>query len=380
MLYRKLAKSGLELGIISLGAEHLEKAPYETVAAVTDEALGHGVNYIDLFMPSAGVRDNFGRALKGRTEGIFIAGHLGATLHGGQYFKSRDKAVCERFIDDLLQRLGLDTLGVLMLHFVDEPQDCADVFAADGLIEAALRLKERGKCRLLGMSSHFVPASLRAVESGYLDLLMFPVNPLFDRLPGEVQIEAHWHKEPYDSLRQDGVFQAREELYLACARQGVDIIAMKVFAGGWLFNPHNAFGLKLTPEQCLHYALSQPGVATALAGCSDAAQMRAALAYLEAAPEARDYSIIKTSPLLQDRKACMYCNHCLPCPAGIDIGAVTRLADTAAHGLTPALRGQYGALPKQGAACLDCGQCRDRCPFGLDPAANMRRAEEIFAQ
>jgi aryl-alcohol dehydrogenase-like predicted oxidoreductase len=52
MIYRKLGRTGLDVGIIGLGAEHLEHQPMEAVKPVVDEALAGGVNYIDLFMPS----------------------------------------------------------------------------------------------------------------------------------------------------------------------------------------------------------------------------------------------------------------------------------------------------------------------------------------
>lgn len=378
MIYRPLGRSGLRLGLIGLGAEHLENAPRETVTAVVHTALDHGVNYIDLFMGSPGVRDNFGHALAGRREEVLIAGHLGATWDG-QYVKSRESKICEEFVHDLLRRLRIDSLGVLMLHYVDDPADCDRIMAAEGLLETALRLKEQGKARCLGVSSHAVPTARRLVESGYIDALMFPVNPLFDRLPGAIDIDAHWQEEPYrEALAASGPRRERNELYQACLKADVGIVAMKPYAAGWLLKPENPIGFALTPVQCLGYALARPGVAAAVPGCRNAEEMLAALAYLDASDGERDFSAVYSSPLLRTVAGCMYCNHCLPCPAGMDIAAIMRLLDAAEGGAAESARAKYAALPVKASSCTGCCACAERCPFGIDPPARMRKAVAIF--
>lgn len=47
--------------------------------------------------------------------------------------------------------------------------------------------------------------------------------------------------------------------------------------------------------------------------------------------------------------------------------------------MTDDLRTRYAALPGNAQDCIQCGACSKRCPFGIDAAANMRRAKEIFA-
>ena len=67
MIYRKLGRTGLDVGVVGLGAEYLEHEPANTVISVVHRAIDGGVNYIDLFMASPGVRDNFGKALRNRS-------------------------------------------------------------------------------------------------------------------------------------------------------------------------------------------------------------------------------------------------------------------------------------------------------------------------
>jgi predicted aldo/keto reductase-like oxidoreductase len=106
--------------------------------------------------------------------------------------------------------------------------------------------------------------------------------------------------------------------------------------------------------------------------------MNAALAYLEAADAERDYSAINANAMWKLKENCMYCNHCLPCPVGIDIAATTRIADTAGYETNANIASEYEALSVKASDCTECGVCLERCPFGVDVIANMNRAAGIF--
>lgn len=380
MLYRKLGRTGLDVGIIGLGAEHLEHEPKEVVKSVVDEALNGGVNYIDLFMPSPGIRDIFGDILKGRRDKVMIAGHLGSTFKDGQYCRTREKDFSEKYFYDLLTRLKTDYIDILMLHFIDEQDEYDTAFGQGSLFELALKLKAEGKARFIGMSSHKSGVSIKAVNSGHIDVLMFPINPAFDMLPGEIELMDLWKDDPYKQLEQNDYTPAfgRRELYRTCEKQGVGIVVMKPYAAGWLFSKENPSSLVLTPAQCLNYSLSQPGVCTVVPGCKTPEQMRGALGYLDATDAEKDYSVVIGSSKWQLKGSCMYCNHCLPCPVGIDIAAVTRLADSAGHSVTKKIKHGYEAFDVKASECIQCGACTERCPFEVDVIGNMKRAAGLF--
>ena len=380
MQYRKLGRTGLDVGVIGLGSEFLWHEPQEVVLSVVDEAIDNGVNYIDLWMPSPEVRDYFGTALQGRREKVLLAGHLGSTLKDGQYFKTRDHFKCEEFIYDFYKRLKTDYIDILMLHFIDEQDDYGKVFENEGMLEFALKLKKEGKARYIGMSSHRVPVSLRAVNNGFVDVLMFPVNPAFDVLPGDTRLEALWEKDSYKQLDETGYSPAinRRELYSACVKQNVGMVAMKPYAGGWLLNGFTDRSLKLTPAQCMNYSLSQPGVSTVVPGCKNVKELQDALSYLNASDDEKDYSKAISESGLSLAGSCMYCNHCLPCPSRINIAETTRLADSAVNGITDDMKSRYEALDHKASECIKCGACTKRCPFDVDVVSNMERAVKLF--
>ena len=383
MRYRKLGRTALNVGIIGLGAEHLEPASEDTVISVVHEAIDRGVNYIDLFIfASPGVRDNLGIALTDKRYKVMITGHLGPAMVNGQYCRSRDKVVCERYFNDLLIRLRTDYVDVLMLHFVDEPDDYEKVFNSEEILELAVRFKKEGKARFIGLSSHNAPIALKAVNSGHIDVLMFPVNPAFDALPGDMGLGALRQDSSYKqaAIAANKSMPERTELYHTCVIEGVGIVAMKPYAGSLLFAKENPSSIVLTPVQCINYALSQPGVCTVVPGCRNVEEMKAALAFLDATDEEKDYSSINVSPLWKLKENCMYCNHCLPCPVDIDIGMTTRITDTAGYGIDDNVVSAYEALSVKASACTECGICAERCPFGVDVIANMSRAVDLFGK
>ena len=382
MRYRKLGRTGVDVGVVGLGTEYLETVPKDTIASVVDEAVDNGVNYIDLFMASPNVRDNFGLALKNRRQKVMVAGHLGVVLEKGQYSKTRDTALAERYFDDLLTRLQTDYIDVLMLHFVDEPDDYETVFGSGGLLSLAMRLKKEGKVRFIGMSSHKVPVALKAVKSGDIDVLMFSMNPAFDTLTADMDMDAVWQDnfQKEASTSNNRAKPQRRELYQACAIHGVGIAAMKPYAAGRLFVKENPSSIVLTPVQCINYSLSQPGVCTVVPGCKNVEEMKAALAFLNATDEEKDYTAIANNHVWKLRGSCMYCNHCLPCPVGIDIGTTTRLADTAEYGMTDSLISEYEALSSKASDCTQCGVCMEKCPFDVDVVGNMARAVAVFGR
>jgi predicted aldo/keto reductase-like oxidoreductase len=325
-------------------------------------------------MATPHIRDATGEALRGRREKAFVAGHVGAILDGEKTVISRDPAESQTNFEDLLSRMGTDHVDAAMLFFVDKPEDYDRTFGPDGNYELVCRMKEQGKARFIGMSSHYAPTALKAVRSGRVDILMFPVNPVFDLVPPSVRIETLWEPQSYVKMAEtrETAILTKRELYAECARQGVALIAMKPFASGWLFNPKNPSGIVLSPVQCLNYALSQPGVVAAVPGCKNVEELRGCLAWYDASGAEREYGALSANEMWRLQGRCMYCDHCLPCPVGIDVGAVMRCIDRARIEVTPGLRAEYRTLEKSAGDCVECCDCMKRCPFHVDVVAAMR--------
>lgn len=383
MIYRKLGNTGLEVSAIGLGCEYVWFAPEERVNELVQEALKNGINYIDLFVGTPSTREYFGKALKGKRDQVYLAGHLGAVDKDGQYMKTRDEKLCKEFLAQFYEKLQTDYIDVLYLHNCDTQADLDEIM--NGWMYAyAKELKDNGKARFIGFSSHNTKIAMEAVITGKIDVLMFPVNPLFNMLPQDsADARMKGREVQVMSEEEKAAYPTKQELYDLCEQMGVGIIAMKPFAGGNILKSHEDGRLKglldLTPVQAISYILSIPQVACPVPGFASVEELNQALAYLTATEEEKDFSEIYDSLVGKFQNQCMYCNHCQPCPNNIDIAEVTKLADMAEKEMTNDLRTRYVALPGNAQDCIQCGACSKRCPFGIDAAANMRRAKEIFA-
>jgi predicted aldo/keto reductase-like oxidoreductase len=368
---RRLGRSGLEVSAISLGTEYLLNEPREDAVRVIHAALDRGINYYDIFYAQPEIRDTMGLAFRGRRHEALITTHLGGCVENGQHAKTRDVSVAERYVHDYFRRLETDYVDVLFLHNCDEEDDYQRVMDMDGLLGVALRMRDAGQARLVGFSGHTVATSLQAVESGVVDVLMFPVNLLGNAIPG------------------------KRDLLAACQAHDVALVAMKPFAGGRLLSPQEDIhaerwqvggeevrlrrAREVTPIRCLSYILEQPGVSTIVPGCRTVAELDAALAYWEATPEERDFSMLLADFAQYREGECVYCNHCLPCPQVIDIGQTMRLLDAAQRSGPAPVRAAYDAMAANAADCIACGDCEARCPFGVEVISRMEEAAALFA-
>lgn len=374
MIYRTLGRTGLRVSAVGFGTEHLV-GPEDAVVSIVREAIDHNINYFDFVVgETPEYHAHYGKAFRGLRDKVIVAGHLDVIAPDGI---AND--TCREGFDDLLKRLGVDYLDVCLLQFVDEEGLYERVVGPGGMLEFARKLRDEGKIRHIGMSSHMVPPALRAVRDGVIDVLMFPINPAFDSLPGYLgRIEELWERSAAGS---EQVSQDRRELYLACESARVGLVGMKPFAAGLLFAPPVYGGATpLTPVQCLSYALAQPGVSCVVPGITTSEQLHAALYYLEATAEERDYASTVAGTKWSIEGECMYCNHCLPCPAGIDVAETVRLIDSAVQNGANGVRERYALLQTNASDCPECGECSARCPFQVDVTARMRRGVELFGR
>lgn len=384
MKYRKLGKTGLEVSELALGCEYVWHSEEGDVADLVHAAIENGINYIDIFVGTPSTRDYFGRALKGIRDKVILAGHFGCIDINDQYTRTRDITLCEDFIQQFYTRLQTDYIDILFLHNCDEEEDFNHIFDGE-MYQRALELKNEGKAKFIGFSSHNTKIALKAVRSGKIDVLMFPVNPLFNLMPRDSAIEKMFNLEidgTYSDVEKAS-YPTKQELYEECIAREIGIIAMKPFAAGNILKNHEGGALQglisLTPVQCISYILDQNDATIALPGFKNVEELNEALAYFTATDEEKEYQTeLARSGLNQFKDQCMYCNHCQPCPVKIDVAEVTKLKDLAEKEMTKEIKSRYHALEVNASDCLFCGACSKRCPFGINVSINMKRAQELF--
>ena len=379
MEYRELGRTGLKVSEIGMGCEGFVGKPYEEVRELVDAMEAGGVNCIDLYTPNPEFRSRLGRALRGRRDKFVLQAHLCTIWKDGQYQRTRVLEEVREGFADQLRRLGTSHVEIGMIHYVDSEEEWEKIQHSDYL-DYVMELKEKGVIRHIGMSSHNPKVAMKAVESGYIEMILFSINPAFDMLPASEDIDTMFAEEFDAGLK--GIDPDRAMLYKACEENDVGITVMKGFAGGRLFDAKRSpFGVCLTPVQCIHYALTRPAVCSIMCGYDTKEQVDAAVGYETASETEKDYaSVIANAPFHSYRGECTYCGHCKPCAANLDIAMINKFYDLATMQpqIPATVQSHYELLEHKASECIGCHLCEARCPFGVPIAERMEKTAKLF--
>lgn len=380
MEYRELGRTGIKVSVIALGCEGFVANEGALTEQLLNAAEQGGINCIDLYAPQPEMRSRLGKWLRGRRGKFVLQAHLCTVWQEGQYKRTREIGEVKASFEDLLTRLATDYIDIGMIHYVDSLEDWEAV-AGGPVMAYAREMQAQGKIRYIGLSSHNPAAAMQAVQSGLIDVLMFSVNPCYDLQPANEDCYALWDGTNYDRQLVN-MDPEREALYETCSRLGVAITVMKAFGGGDLLDEElSPAGKALTVNQCLHYALTRPGVAAVMSGAHTVDELEKCLEYTTAADVEKDYAAAFAAlPKISWEGHCMYCGHCTPCPQGIDVAAVTKFLNlTKAQNSVPeTVREHYAALRHHAGECVKCGACEKRCPFKVTVIQNMQEAVKVF--
>lgn len=380
MEYRELGRTGIKVSVIALGCEGFVANEGALTEQLLNAAEQGGINCIDLYAPQPEMRSRLGKWLRGRRGKFVLQAHLCTVWQEGQYKRTREIGEVKASFEDLLTRLATDYIDIGMIHYVDSLEDW-EALAGGPVMAYAREMQAQGKIRYIGLSSHNPAAAMQAVQSGLIDVLMFSVNPCYDLQPANEDCYALWDGKNYDRQLVN-MDPEREALYETCSRLGVAITVMKAFGGGDLLDEElSPAGKALTVNQCLHYALTRPGVAAVMSGAHTVDELEKCLEYITAADVEKDYAAAFAAlPKISWEGHCMYCGHCAPCPQGIDVAAVTKFLNlTKAQNSVPeTVREHYAALRHHAGECVKCGACEKRCPFKVTVIQNMQEAVKVF--
>lgn len=381
MQYRELGNTGLKVSEIGLGCEGFLGKDERECDRMFSLAFERGVNCMDLYSPNPELHKAVGRAAAAHGVHLVLQAHLCTVWKNGQYMATRNLAEVKTSFEKMMQNLGTERADIGMIHYVDSEETWNKVIS-DGILDYAKQLKREGRIGHIGMSSHNPLVALKAVESGEIEVLMFSVNPCYDLLPGDEDVNKLFEENSY-SKPLFNIDPVREKLYETCQRRGVGITVMKVFGGGDLLTDDSPAGKALTVPQCIHYALTRPAVSAVFAGAHTEAELAASLRYEEADEAERDYAaVFATFPKISWQGHCMYCGHCAPCSKGIEVASVTKFLNLAkAQKAVPeTVREHYNALRAHAGDCIACGACEKRCPFGVRIIENMKAARAVFGK
>lgn len=362
MEYRVHKKTGDSISVIGLGTSYLSEAPEKEALEALLFAHENGVNYADLATAGAKTFEYYGKAFADVRKDMYYQVHFGANYETGEYGWTTDPEKVKKQIDWMLRQLKTDYIDYGFIHCIDTEADWRE-YREKGTLDYLMEMGKQGVVRHIGLSTHTPELANIVLDEGIVEQMMFSINPGYDYRHGEYA---------------NGSTDERMRLYRRCEAEGTGISVMKPFSGGQLLDGKTSpFGKALTRYQCIQYALDKPGVLTVLPGIRDKEDVRQLLGFFEAPREERDYGILGTFTPGEAEGNCVYCNHCQPCPMGLNVGLINKYYDLSMAGDTMAEQ-HYKKLEKHASDCMDCGHCDSRCPFRVKQSERMRQISAYF--
>ena len=362
MEYRINRRTGDKISIIGLGASSISQAGEKEGIETLKMAFDNGINYFDLAGGDTECFPYYGEAFENVRDKVMYQIHFGANYETGSYGWTTNLDKVKKSIAWQLEQLKTDYINYGFIHCIDEESDW-NAYQKNGILDYIKELKEKGIVKHIGISSHTPELVHKALDTGLIDMVMFSINPAYDYEQGTYA---------------NGSVNERMELYKRCEAEGVGISVMKAFSSGQLLDERTSpFGKALTKIQCIQYALDKPGVLTVLPGIRGKEDLEEILQFNKATDEEKDYSIISEFTPPEATGKCVYCNHCEPCPMGLDIGLINKYYDLSKAGDILA-KDHYKNLEKTAKDCIQCGHCNTRCPFKVDQLSRMKEIANYF--
>ena len=364
MEYRKLPHGEEMVSVIGMGSSVVGEQKEADIIRTVEYALDAGINYFDMAGGHASIFPAYGKALKGRRKDAMLQVHFGADYTTGEYGWTTNLDRVKKSVDWQLHHLQTDYIDVGFIHCLDEASDL-EAYEKHGILQYILDLKSQGVIHYIGLSTHAPQLANQVLDMQILDMMMFSINPMYDFGQGDFAI---------------GATGERMALYRRCEKEGVGISVMKPFNAGQLLDAKKSpFHQALTPAQCIQYALDKPGVLTVVGGPGNIEQLKEILQFNDTTPEERDYSVIGSFTPDDSVGKCVYCRHCHPCPAGLEIALINKYYDLTQQGDILA-KEHYLTLNKHASDCIACGHCNKRCPFHVKQQERMEEIKTYFGK
>lgn len=326
----RLGKTEILVTKNGFGALPVQRVDKDGAVKILRRAYEGGINYFDTARMYTDSEEKIGLALADVRDNIIISTKTTATN-------------TESFWSDLNTSLSLLKTDYIDIYQFHNPDFCPKPGDGTGLYEAMLLAKDKGMIRHIGITNHRLSVAEEAVRSGLYETLQFP----FSYLAGEKE----------------------ESLVRLCEEMDVGFICMKALAGGLITRSDVAYAF-----------LAQYPVAP-IWGIQRQSELEEFLSYNENPPkmdeEMREFILRERRELVGE--FCRGCGYCAPCPAGIEIHTCARMSllirrSPVAGCLSESSREKMKKIE----GCLNCGKCKQKCPYGLDIPTLLRKNYEDY--
>lgn len=315
----RLGRTEIVVNKNGFGALPIQRVSREEAAVILKKAYDNGVQLFDTARAYTDSEEKLNYALSDVREHIYITTKTMA----------EDAESFWKDLETSLRTLGTDHIDVYQFH---NPPFCPKPGGEDGLYDAMLEAKEQGKIRHIGITNHRLAVAKEAIESGLYDTLQFP----FSYLSAE----------------------SEKKLIEQCKEKDMGFLAMKALAGG------------LINRSALAYAfMNEYDNVLPIWGIQRESELDEFLSYQEDPPKFEGEIAAQIAEDIKEFQGdfCRGCGYCMPCPAGIEINNCARMSLLIRRAVSANfLNEETQEKMKKIENCLECGQCRSKCPYGLD--------------
>ncbi|MFC1920225.1 aldo/keto reductase [Chloroflexota bacterium] len=375
MKYRKFGKLDWEVSALGFGAMRLPTTSRNPADIDEDQAIkmiryaiDNGVNYLDTGYPyHMGQSERLvGKALKdGYREKIRLATKMPCRM-------VEKKEDIERIFNEQFERLQVDKLDFYLMHGLNAKS--WPMMKDYGIIKWIEDKMAKGYFNHLGFSFHDTNEVFKGIIDDYDNWTL-------------CQIQYNYMDIEYQAGR-NGVEYA--------ADKGLAIVVMEPLRGGLLTKEppetvakvwESAAKKRSAAEWGLQWVWNQPEISVALSGMSNYDQV---LENVEIAGRSGANTLSADELALYDkvREAyrgltpvpCTGCEYCLPCPNGVAIPAIFTIYNNAVMYVDKegGMMRYAGPMPptreEQADNCLECGECLEACPQGIDIIEQLQKA------
>ena len=326
----RLGRTNITVSKNGFGALPVQRVSMDEAKKILRKAYDGGINYFDTARFYTDSEEKMGEALADVRENIIISTKTMATT-------------VEGFWKDLNTSLSLLKTDYIDIYQFHNPAFCPKPGDGTGLYEAMLEAKKKGIIRHIGITNHRLAVAEEAVRSGLYDTLQFP----FSYLASEKE----------------------EALIRLCEENDVGFICMKALAGG------------LITRSDVAYAYLRDFPVAPIWEIQKETELDEFLSYNDNPPSMTDErrSFIEKERAELAGEFCRGCGYCMPCPVGIEINNCARMSlllrrSPAELQLTPAVQAKMMNIEN----CIECGQCKAKCPYGLDTPNLLKRNLEDY--
>ena len=348
--YRRLGRTNVLVSDISLGSGQINDV------AVARLALDRGINYFDTAPDYADTASErvLGEALKGRREKVFLATKF--CVADGHLPNDTPVPNIIAAVEGSLRRLQTDHVDLIHVHACDS----IERLLAPNIHEAFDRMKQEGKVRFLGVSTHtpnLEEVANAAIASGRFDVMMLAYH--FGMWPNFAHI-----------------------LEKAKA-QDVGVVAMKTLKGAKHTNldafRHNTSAYS---QAAFRWVLSNPNVSCLVVSFSKLQHVDEYV-YASGSPVQRgDLTQLRRYDQLIAGDYCQpHCGACLDaCAYKLPIDDVLRYRMYAKdYGREPEGIRRYAKLERNASSCIECAApCANVCPLGVPIQEKMLDAHRVL--